>query len=299
MAKPKRHHHLPGSYLEGFCREGMLWVFDSKQREYRQQQPINTAVRKHYYAVVDKDGNRRTDIESLLADIEGRATPVMRKLERSDAIDRDDKEHLSIYLAFMMLRGPSFEEMVNDAHRQIAQLIGDITFKNEDRAKIALDTFARETGKKVVVSAADMVKFHQSRRYTIGVHRNASLRAMIDLSTKLADYFLRMNWVVIHAPERSGFVSTDSPVSILPPSNRPHLMGTGIGTPSAVKIFPLSRRACLLMYDPGTLMLHRKVDRATVRKVNLKIVSSFHRVVIGADEAQLRSLVSQRVKKAR
>ena len=277
----------------------MLWVFDSKQSEYRHQQPINTAVRKHYYAVEDKDGNRRTDIESLLADIEGLATPVMRKLERSESIDRDDKEHLSIYAAFMMIRGPSFEEMVNDAHRQIAQLIGDIAFKDEDRAKNALDTFARETGKKVVVSAADMVKFHQSGRYTIDVHRNASLRAMIDLSTKLGESFLRMNSVVLHAPEMSGFVTTDAPVSILPPKNRSHLMGAGIDTPGAVKVFPLSRRACLLMYDPGTLMLHRKVDRATIRKVNSKIASSFHRLVIGADQAQLRSLVSQRVKKAR
>lgn len=271
----------------------MLWVFDSKQGEYRRQQPINTAVRKHYYAIEDKDGNRQTDIESLLGKIEGLATPVMKKLERSQSIDRDDKEHLSFYIAFMMIRGPSFEEMVNDAHRQVAELVGDIAFKNEDRAQMALDSFASETGKQLSVSAVDMVKFHEGGRYTIEVHRNESLQVMVNISTQLAECFLQMNWVVAHAPERSGFIMTDAPLSILPPKNRPHLMGTGIGTPGAVKIFPLSRRACLLMYDPGTVMLHRKVDKATVRTVNSKIASSYHRLVIGAEELQLRSLVGR------
>lgn len=58
MSNPKRHHYLPAFYLDGFCRDGVLCVFDRERHEYRIQQPKDTAVQGYYYAVTDNDGNR-------------------------------------------------------------------------------------------------------------------------------------------------------------------------------------------------------------------------------------------------
>lgn len=35
MPESKRQHYLPEFYLNNFCREGLLWVYDRERNEYR------------------------------------------------------------------------------------------------------------------------------------------------------------------------------------------------------------------------------------------------------------------------
>ncbi len=55
---PKRHHFIPKRYLEGFCRDGFLSVYDREKGEYRRQTPKNTALQTHYYSLEDEHGRR-------------------------------------------------------------------------------------------------------------------------------------------------------------------------------------------------------------------------------------------------
>ena len=71
MSSPKRHHYLPDFYLQSFCGNGFIWVYDRELREYRKQTPINTAVKSNYYAFRDENGVRNNEIEAILPGLKG------------------------------------------------------------------------------------------------------------------------------------------------------------------------------------------------------------------------------------
>ena len=71
MSIPKRHHYLPQFYLEHFCRDGSIWIFDRDTKKYRRDGTQNTAVISHYYSAEGIEGERRADIEAMFARIEG------------------------------------------------------------------------------------------------------------------------------------------------------------------------------------------------------------------------------------
>ncbi len=293
MNAPKRHHHLPESYLEGFCKEGLLYVYDGKRSQLRPQTPKNTAVRGHYYTVEDADGSKRTDIEQLLAKVEGHAMPVLRKLASRQYIDQSEKETFSAYLAFMQSRGPRFEEMVASAYRQLAKGIGEVAFKDEKRADEALRSFEAETGKQSLVSAAEMVDFHKRGDYKIEVHRNATLHAMLSVYEPVGVHLSQLDWVVCHAPRSSAFITSDAPLVLIPPKNHPRFLGTGVATPGATKVFPLSSRACLVMYEPGDSLQHRNIGTVQVRALNLEIALGAGTLLIGESGPHVKRIIDR------
>lgn len=61
---PKRQHYLPKFYLEGFCKDGKLAVYDRESDEVRVQQPLNTGVIGHLYTFEDSEGRKRLELET-------------------------------------------------------------------------------------------------------------------------------------------------------------------------------------------------------------------------------------------
>jgi len=293
MSEPKRHHYLPQFYLEQFCRDGSLWVFDRDTSEFRPQTPKNTALISHYYSVEDEAGNKRTGIESLLSQLEGYAKPIMAKLLAQDAITESDKEEFSIFVAFMMNRVPDFEKSVNAFEAHLIKRTSNLIFSDEKRVQAIMDRMERETGKRPEISAKKLAEFHKRGEYTIEMHRNESLRLMLDLSMDLACYFQQMDWVVFHVPPKTSFITTDNPVVLVPPVDfEAGFYGVGIITKGARKLFPLSQTTCLIMGDRGDRVVHRDVDRQSVRSVNLTLAGYSDRFVIGRDESLVRNMVA-------
>ena len=293
MTKPKRHHYLPIFYLEYFCRAGTFCVFDREVNEFRQQTPKNTALKSHYYSVQDAKGNKRTEIECLLSQIEGHAKEVIENLLVRKTITPEEREELSIFIAFMMNRVPDFEKSINKVEEHLIQRVADLMFSDEARVQSIMDKRKRETGEKQTISAKELVEFHKSGQYDIVIHRSESLRLMLSLSLDIANCFRQMDWGIFHAPNKTSFVTTDNPVVLVPPQNYEHnsFWGVGIITPGAKKLFPLSQTACLIMYDLGDLVAHKDTDTQTVRRINLNVTSHADRFVIGRDEALVRNVV--------
>ncbi|PYJ97417.1 MAG: hypothetical protein DME23_15650 [Verrucomicrobia bacterium] len=55
---PKRHHFPPEFYLNGFTRDGLLWLYDRERKQYRRQAPHNTAITGHCYAFENEKGEK-------------------------------------------------------------------------------------------------------------------------------------------------------------------------------------------------------------------------------------------------
>lgn len=101
MSQPKRHHYLPQCYLEKFCKNGLLNVFDRERKEFRVQTPINTALQSRYYTITEQDGSKYSGIEELLSSIEGCTKPVLDKIDNRTKLSMEEKKILATFISFL------------------------------------------------------------------------------------------------------------------------------------------------------------------------------------------------------
>src|SRR4051812_31917063 len=97
MAGPKRHHIIPRIFLERYCRDGLLYVYDRERNAFRGQAPINTAVMREYYTILASTGQKDLRIEAALPTLEGETKPVLERLEQREAIRDNERATLAFY----------------------------------------------------------------------------------------------------------------------------------------------------------------------------------------------------------
>lgn len=296
MSAPKRHHYLPEFYLKGFSRDKVLFVYDRELNEYREQNPKDTAVISHYYTLKDDEGKKNTEIETVLSQLEGDSKPIIEKLEKGETISEMDKECLSVFVSVLMNRVPDFEKSVNKVGEKLLEMTSNMLFCDEERIKSSIDQYEKDTGKKMDISPKKLFEAHKEGKFKYVINRNLSLNIMLKTSLDIAHYFKQMDWLLLHAPHMTSFITTDNPFVLIPPENlKSSVYGAGIAIRGARKIVPLTQSLCLVMLDRGTLTVHKDIDREVVKETNLHIAYSSDRFVIGRDKA----LVIKNVKRAK
>src|SRR5260370_31640805 len=97
MAKTsKRHHYLPQFYLRRFTADdGFLCLFDREIKEFRKQQPVNTALEKDFYTVTDGDGTKSDRLELMFSGLEGVASNVIERLDSRSTGWTNEEERVS------------------------------------------------------------------------------------------------------------------------------------------------------------------------------------------------------------
>lgn len=297
---PKRHHYLPKSYLDGWVDDDkMLWLYDRKTNDYRQQTPKNTTVVGHLYTVEDEQQRSRYEIEAMLADAEGRTTPIIRKLSLNEAIDIDERCHLAHYMGLMAFRTPAIFESIGSMHSQLALRLMK-TFA-ADPVQMAETMKANAGGEGDFQGEAErLAAFVNEGGYTIKTDPKWSMTFAIKMGLELAEHLLIKNWHVIHAPPRCTFITCDAPVlltSNTPPRNGV-FRGVGFGSPDAVVFFPLDQKTAVMMYDDGNKERNEarfevgRADPDFMRRANLATTNLCQRYLIGSSERLLRSLVA-------
>lgn len=124
MARPKKHHYVPKSYLAGFTPSGQvedaLWVH--RDGKSRQSKPEACAFEREYYARTEaREGY--SDLENWLAGVEGAGIKVIRDLAAGDSLPTGENlAHLLDFVAIMSTRGPNtrerFDEFVSEVSRK-------------------------------------------------------------------------------------------------------------------------------------------------------------------------------------
>jgi uncharacterized protein DUF4238 len=295
VTRPKRHHTLPQFYLSGFTRGGMLWVFDRAKKQFRRQTPKNTAVESGFYSFATKDGGKSDAVENLLSRIEGSVKPALKRLADRQSISAEQRHTVALFAATLHLRTPGFRRM-NDAMKEaMMKRVLQIALQDERVAEVQLRKAKTEVENPAEdVTARDIVEFAQQGKYSIQFAPEDSIRSMVTLAPGIASLLADLQWSVVHAPETKGFVTSDEPFVLLPPTHhKPGLYGIGLGTPGTTKLLPLNERVCLMMGDiaPGSTIRHGRASAEWVRTVNLNVTLNCERFVIGAIEALVRSVV--------
>ena len=293
MNIPKRHHYLPQFYLKNFTNnDGLFWVFDRKNKEYRQQHPVNTALQKDYYTFRDKNGKKHTEIEKLFSSIEGKIKPVINKIDMGNTITSEEKVILSFFISFQKTRVPDFEKSVNELSGKMLTAIIQKSSSKDDIVSF-IKEYKKNTGKKVKMSPEDLLDFIQSNEFSIDFEREWSLPMILRLGVEFSQHFVNMNWIFLWAPKNSSFITSDNPFVLVPPSNYDlkSLYGVGLITPGAKKLIPLSQRTCLMITDYGHSISNKEIDSLTVKKINLNIAIRSDRFLIAKDKPLLKKIV--------
>ena len=287
MAEAKRHHYLPVSYLKRFTNDGtdqgILRVYDIQKRECRGQTPLNTAVQRYYNATRKKDGTRDLRYEKDLSVLEGQLVSIIDNIESGAPLTRFERKKLAFYVAVQIHRGPDFEEQVRMVVEPMVRRVGKKLFGNHDRAKEILARRDPETGEVLEVPPKALSEMFEKDGYDVEVSRNASLHLMEHQSPQIADLIMGMEWAFLHAPDGETFVTSDQPFSFttFPPQSQ--TFSPGIVTPGCRKLFPLSARVCLVIFDRGYGAPHRPASARQVDLINWYIAANAFRYVIGPD----------------
>ena len=251
MSVPKRHHILPEFYLDGFCSEGMLWLYDRELDEYRRQTPRNTAVQTHYYSFTDESGDLETGLESALAEIEGQTRPIIDQLSSRVPIEWKERQILSIFLALMRVRTTDFEKEIGELTDTMYKEVNKIAFATEESTEAILAEIESETGEAMSISPEEIMEVVREGRYEVETQRLHSLGLMFPIAEDLAKELFLMDWLVVFSPPDSSFITTDNPFTVVPPLKRVPHRGVGISTPGAQKQIPLRQDLCLVLLDNG------------------------------------------------
>lgn len=293
MSDPKRHHYLPESYLNRFCRDGRLWLYDRIKRQFRRQKPSQVAVIGHYYTVRDSTGEKSLAVEHALQRLEAEASPIIDLVDRRENPNGNGKMRLAEFVATLFTRVPQFEEDFDAVSEDFYRWFIGISFGSPEAAKAAVESYRHDTGEGEDIDPNKIHQFVAKGEYGIEFGRENSISAMLTLAPKFATYFSQMNWTFFHAPEPSSFVTTDTPFVLQSPAGHKRGLGFGILTPGASKVVALSQKTCLVMGDRGKNMIHLEISRNDVRHFNLTLAAHAHKLVVGRDEALVRSIVER------
>lgn len=280
-------------YLKGFAHNERVWVFDREREQYRKQHVDNVAVERERYTF-EHEGSPDRSIEEMLSKFEGGAVPAIAKLTSRQDISRDERDLFSGFVALFRTRVPEFEashikfvDHVMRAHLKLAFSSSEGVRRLLDRVTPGWDADSDAP------SPESLVEFAQDdARYTIESDRTAYLEQMMRTTVALADILFRLNWLVCHAPEGKAFLTSDSPLFLVPPRHQTGpFRGAGFLTPGAAKYFPVSSSILLAMGDEGGGLIHVDVTLEQVRALNLHQARASYGLVLGRDDALLRSVV--------
>jgi hypothetical protein len=231
----------------------------------------------------------------MLAHIEGATKPIINKVSTKIRLEDGDKETLAMFLAFLMNRVPDFEKSINHVEKHLIKWVMDITWGDEKHAAATLAKFEQDTGNTATITPAQMVEWNRTGAFKINIHRNRSLHLMMALSLSTGNWFKQMEWMFLHAPNKTSFVTSDNPLCLLSPEWHNPKAGYGVGllTKGAVKVVALNQRTCLLMFDRGDTMSHADGKIEDVRKINHELTVNTDRFLVGRDHALLANLAKR------
>lgn len=292
MNTPKRHHYIPQAYLRLFARDEVIWVYDRNSKTVRAQKVIDTAVITHFNAINKKDGSKDVSIEKELSKVEGLIPVLVERLRTRHELNEADRFDLSFIAALMMTRTADFHESVQRVEGKLIKRFAQTMFRSEEDAARSLAEWKTENPSAPDIDPKKLFRFYSEGAFNVKIHRNRSIELMLKLTPAFADTLFRLNLGVLHAPKNSAFITTDRPLSLVPPrdiSGLPRWGGIGLLTPGAHKYLSLGSDIAVVFGDPGENFTHITLGADTVRWVNAAIGHMADRFLFGRDEALIKA----------
>jgi len=246
MTKPPRRHHLvPKFYLRRFAKNDRVRVRSRDQTKSFETSVENASVRSHYYAIDMTDGSRSTDVEELLAKIEGAAAEVIRDLEKGVLPTGEARDLFSFFMTLQMTRTQVQRNTLDDMGTAVVRRLLEIA-----PIDWAHDIFVKKHGRE---PNPDELDDERARLRAVAVTarlegtQNNHIEAMLKNARALAPLLGERHWCVM---DFGGplLLTSDNPVlPYSPPSEIAPGWGVGIAN-AAFVCYPIDPQRALFMF---------------------------------------------------
>ncbi len=287
---------MPKFYLEGFTRDGFVWLFDRIKNEYRRQQPLKTAVIRNYYTFENKDGQKDYSIETFFSQIEGRAKKTIEELNAGKEITPEQRLYLASFISLLMVRSPKFDREVNEVADAAAKHIVKHAIPNIEAAtELIRHHKDKQEDSEDKITPESLFEFINDEKFKLKMDRNFVIGAMLEQAQKVTFDVAMMDWLVIHAHPSTSFITTDEPIGFIVPEEiqRTGESVLGLASQKIVKVVPLSHSTALMLGKFGGGFGHQQAPRELIWGLNKLIATECDRYVIGRDEAHIKNVVNQ------
>jgi hypothetical protein len=116
------------------------------------------------------------------------------------------------------------------------------------------------------------------------------LDQMFRMGVEFGQLIMRSQWLILEAPQSSGFITSDDPFTIVPPRGSSQV---GVAVPGTALFYPINKRYCVQLRFPGSGINFLKIDSNGVRIVNHNLAANSERFVIGSNRTQLEAVVKR------
>jgi hypothetical protein len=284
MAGPRQHHYVPAFFLGGFTGSGTvddhLWVFDKTQDGKRYRGRPGEVGKARDYNAIDVEDTNPNAVEVMLAEIEGRAAPVIAAIRSSRRMpDGRAFELLMGFVAFLAVRIPGQRETIATFMEQIGKQIIRMVVDNRDRYEASLARIRDDGVEFPDISYEQMREFVERDEYTIRTATTFQVAMMLDAAPALVPMLANRRWSVFCVNTGEGeLVCSDRPVSLTWTDGRERgFYSPGYGLPETDITVPIDRHICVMGRFEGGSMCG-PIDRRGVAAINTRTIMNASRV---------------------
>src|SRR5215831_6895347 len=132
MSIKRKQHVLPKSYLMNWVdpataapkKTPMVWVFSKDLKSSYLRSPATDHFwREYFYDLISNSGERRQDIENLLAKVEGAVAAITRKcIAHKQPLDFEEASNLDLFVACMFVRTEKMGDSIMSSANAVVRI---------------------------------------------------------------------------------------------------------------------------------------------------------------------------------
>jgi hypothetical protein len=281
-SQPKLHHQVPRFYLARFTSDGRVTVrrrdgltFDAN--------PVRVAAEVGFYDVPDGAGGKSTEVEGMLASVEGATHAAMGAIDRSGvapSAGSDDRATLALFLALQMTRTTEHRERVLFPRRvldwaQGREVTRDLVADYLEQVHLGFKPRDPE------VEGA-FIYVDQAMQAPESLTPEFAIEMMLASIGELVPRLVALNWT-IETDRRREFITSDMPALVWrKPTDLDNFQGLGIDSADELR-FPLDAgKQLVLSRRKRPAVLEVAVHR--VRRANADLAAACHRFVVASPD---------------
>ena len=285
-----KHHYVPQLHLKGFLdpssigsKDPYLWVVDLERKSIERRAPKNTAYLTGYYdvnIVGDETVTNKSMFEDVLKAIEGRASPVIRRIRMNDFnLTIEDRFNLSNLIGVQVGRVPIYRDYIaSEISKFYEQRLLDLVSDEEKlRQKFGDDI----EGFKA---------YALSLKGKIAPKKDFLVSATLKIGTDFAELIFGMTWVFLVTTGSTRFFTSDNPAMLLS-DNKLLKVETGSKNEELEIAFPISPSCTFLAHNHNRREEIIEVESRVVDKLNWRSFRTINRYIFCSTRMQAENLL--------
>jgi hypothetical protein len=277
-------HYVPRFYLRKFqAKPGRIWCYEAGR--FPSLMGIKKVAAKPDYYTLKQEvhGIDSNLVDDLFQTLENQSAPIIRNLIRMKKLEmsNDDYCMLAAFIATLFNRTPSFEQNQIRSIESLLNHVNSFVTSDKERFRAA----ARSAGIDVEnETPEELEEIRQLLMKGVKLDRERSKRMLLGTAIKpvfdgVAEVVYHKEWHLLHSDSSRVFITSDNPVTLLPPTG--HHPSDGLGFLDASIFLPLSPKRALWLRNDRL--------RENLIEINQKMVDLFNEVIMKWADKQIYS----------